>query len=283
VPGVPKVPGVPIVLGVPRVRYYPALDVVGESDLVLVAVDDFSPTAIEGHDEGFRVFFVDAASRDAARASLSQRFAVTPIDVSDEDWARRSQEGLAPISVGRITVLPNPESRTPNPDIVVVIRPSMGFGTGHHATTRLCLDALQQIDLGGKTALDVGTGSGVLAIAADRLGAASAIGIDLDPDAIQSARENLELNPDVRHVRFDVADLGAAALSPADVVLANLTGALLERSAPTLLATVRSGGALILSGLQSHERDTVVRAFAAAEVVWEREEDSWVGLLLKKS
>jgi ribosomal protein L11 methyltransferase len=158
----------------------------------------------------------------------------------------------------------------------------MGFGTGHHVTTRLCLAALQDLDLSGRTLLDVGTGSGVLAIAADRLGAAGAVGIDYDEDAIFSARENLTLNPDARHVVFDVADVASAALPVADVVTANLTGALLVKSAGALLRATRSGGTLILSGIQSHERDDVRRAFAGAEVAWEREEDGWVGLAVKK-
>jgi ribosomal protein L11 methyltransferase len=158
----------------------------------------------------------------------------------------------------------------------------MGFGTGHHVTTRLCLAALQTIDLTGRELLDVGTGSGVLAIAADRLGAARAIGIDFDPDAIQSARENLDLNPDVRHVTFETIDLAARPLPGADVVTANLTGALLVRSAGALLGAVRSGGILILSGLQAHERDEVRQAFANAEVCWEREEDGWIGIAVKK-
>jgi ribosomal protein L11 methyltransferase len=158
----------------------------------------------------------------------------------------------------------------------------MGFGTGHHVTTRLCLAALQTIDLTDRVVLDVGTGSGVLAIAADCLGAGRVLGIDDDPDAIQSAHENLLLNPDVRRVTFETIDLAARTLPDADVVTANLTGALLVRSAGALLAAVRPGGTLILSGIQSHERDEVRHAFADAEVCWERDEDGWVGLAVKK-
>jgi ribosomal protein L11 methyltransferase len=150
-------------------------------------------------------------------------------------------------------------------------------------TTRLCLAALQTIDLGGRTVLDVGTGSGVLAIAAVRLGAAHALGIDHDADAIQSARENLDLNPEARNVRFETMDLANHALTPADVVTANLTGALLVKSAPALLAAVRPGGVLILSGIQSHEAIQVRQAFEGADVCRERDEDGWVGLVVKKS
>jgi len=121
-----------------------------------------------------------------------------------------------------------------------------------------------------------------LAIAADLLGAASALGIDNDADAIQSARESLELNPDARHVTFETIDLAARTLPAADVVTANLTGALLIRSAGALLTAVRPHGMLILSGIQSGERDEVRQAFGDAEIGWEREEDGWVGLAVKK-
>ncbi len=159
----------------------------------------------------------------------------------------------------------------------------MGFGTGHHVTTRLCLSALQTMDLSNHDVLDVGTGSGVLAIAAVRLGAARAIGIDSDPDAIQSARENLDLNPEALRVTFDLVDLSAGVLPVVDVVTANLTGALLVRSASALLAAARPGGTLILSGIQSHEREEVRRAFAPCTVVWERDEDGWAGFAVKKT
>jgi ribosomal protein L11 methyltransferase len=270
-------------------KAYPALQIRGaDPDRLFAAIDDLSATAIEERDDSIRVFFSTTTARDGARAALNRDFDVSPIDVSDEDWARRSQEGLQPVTVGRITVFPNPEPRIPNPEsripnpVSIVITPSMGFGTGHHATTRLCLAALQTLDLADAFVLDVGTGSGVLAIAAERLGAARALGIDHDADAVQSAQENLGFNPVAGHVTFAVDDLQTAMLPLADVVTANLTGALLVVSANSLLRAVRSGGTLIVSGLLAHEREEVVRVLRGATVVWEREEDGWVGLAVKK-
>src|SRR2546426_1307087 len=296
-------------------RSWPALDVRGtDSGLLLAAVDEFSPTAAEERGAGLRLFFATPQAREAARSALAPRFHVDPIDVPDEDWVRRSQQNLAPITVGRITVSPpwagltscataeawsvpkscattpawsepcaaSVQPRADGPPLVtIVIEPSMGFGTGHHATTRLCLAAIQSVDLTDAFVLDVGTGSGVLAIAAARLGAARALGIDSDADAIGSARENLALNVGVRHVTFEVADLTSTELPTADVVAANLTGTLLVRAAAPLADAVRPGGTLILGGLLAHEREHVRSAFAALELLWEKSEDDWIGLALR--
>jgi ribosomal protein L11 methyltransferase len=159
----------------------------------------------------------------------------------------------------------------------------MGFGTGHHATTRLCLEALQRVSLQKRVVLDVGTGSGILAIAAARLGARAATGIDVDPDALQAARDNLGENPEARGVEFRLADLSAGPLPPADVVTANLTGALLVRSAALLQDAIPFGGALVLSGILADERDDVVRAFDRGTIVWETQEAEWIGLLMTKA
>jgi len=128
----------------------------------------------------------------------------------------------------------------------------MGFGTGHHATTRLMLNALQTVDLKDRTVLDIGCGSGVLAIAGVMLGARSALGIDIDPDALANATENADLNKVATAVRFEEGDFRELS-SPADVVLANLTGGLLEQSAPKLAALVAPGGWLIVSGFMESE------------------------------
>ena len=294
---------------------YPAIDVrSGPAEVIPAIVDDFDPTAIEERSDAIRVFFTDTRLRDAAGAALSAaRYNVQPVEVDDEDWARRSQEGLKPVTSiasrlphrgmrRRSPLVPKLQARTSRP-LVVVIQPSMGFGTGHHATTRLCLHALQAVDLAGRFVLDVGTGSGVLAIAAVRLGAARAVGIDHDADAIQAANENLTLNGGVGSVEFRLADLAAADLPAADVVTANLTGAVLIRFAGRLLELTRPGGTLIVSGLLEEERDDVVRAIADAgsertrpasspQAVgrvlsdpphWEQHEDGWVALAMKSS
>jgi ribosomal protein L11 methyltransferase len=279
------------------VKLFPALDVQEADDLVLAALDDFSPTAIEERDSSVRVFFATREHRDDAHGHLTARqLRAVAVEVPDDDWAARSQQNLTPITVGDITVLPDPHSLLPtDPDspisdpcgsptgsIAIVIEPSMGFGTGHHATTRLCLGALQTLELAGAIGLDVGTGSGILAIACERLGAARVYAIDVDADAVQSARDNLILNPDVRNVTITVADLASVTLPASDVVLANLTGAMLARSASRLLAAARTGGTLIISGILAAEEDDVRAAFADAECSRRDQEDEWVCLTMKK-
>jgi ribosomal protein L11 methyltransferase len=289
-------------------RSYPALDVTGaDADLVMAVVDDFAPSAVDEHDDTLTVYFSDDSLRDQARQAVGRAFPAASLstrEVPDEDWARRSQESLQPITVGRVTVAPpwavgtavaaRPQPPAPGPELhlrplapnpqplEIVILPSMGFGTGHHSTTRLCLAALQTLDLADRDVLDVGTGSGVLAIAARMLGARTALGFDYDSDAIQSANENLALNPSADSVRFRTIDLRAEPLSPADVVTANLTGTLLVESAALLIAAIRPGGSLIVSGLQVHERPAVERALAGLRLAWSDEESEWMGLLFNR-
>ena len=268
-------------------KYWPALDAPShQSELLLAAVDDFSPTAVEERDNGLRVFFATSTARDAAVSVLAGQFSVTAVDVDDEDWARRSQENLSPIVVGRITIrpalptLPAPPALPALPGLFIVIPPSMGFGTGHHATTRLCLAALQSIDLHDAFVLDVGTGSGILAIAASALGAARALGMDDDADAIAAAKENLEFNR-VANVTFEVGDLMTDQLPAADVVVANLTGAMLVRAAARLMEAVRPGGVLIVSGIMATEGDEVRRAFANRRFDADVQEDEWLAFTIR--
>src|SRR5262249_1210410 len=143
---------------------------------------------------------------------------------------------------------------------VIVIQPSMGFGTGHHATTRLCLAALQQLDLAGRSVMDVGTGSGVLAIAARKLGALGVLVIDDAGDALAAAAANVALNDETR-IALEAADFRTVKIGQFDLVIANLTGALLMASAEWLKSSAISGGRHVLSGFMDHEERELYASF----------------------
>ena len=249
------------------------------TDLFQAALTDYDVPAIdETSDDAWRVFFLTQQARDQAASALRDAFpalSIQPIDVADEDWAAKSQANLHAVQVGRVIVAPPWDVPT-----TIVIQPSMGFGTGHHATTRLCLAALQRLELAGRSVLDVGTGSGVLAITSSRLGAADVTGIDDDADAIHAAWENLALNAGAQ-VSLLVGDFRTDDVVPADVVLANLTGGLLIASAERLRRLVNARGSLILSGFMTSEERDVVAAFAALTVEHRADEDGWVCVTLR--
>jgi ribosomal protein L11 methyltransferase len=272
------------------VRTWPALEVAGgtgwlNDELLQAALVELDVAAVEELPGSWRIFFPTADARDAAIPHLGASFpdsTLTAIDILDEDWAARSQATLKSVQVGDLVIAPPwdvpADSQGRSRPGTIVIQPSMGFGTGHHATTRLCLAALQQIDLDGRSVLDVGTGSGVLAIAASLRGASPVAGIDFDPDAIQAASENLAFNP-AATVTFDLADLKAeSAVGRADVVFANLTGGLLIQTAARLqdLAT----RTLVLSGFMTHEEREVMASYATLDLSGRQEEDGWVCVTL---
>ena len=260
-------------------------------DAVAVVVDDFSPFAIEPRGRGgVRVYFTSEDDRDAARAAVAavcgQRVRTTATAVADEDWAARSQADLHAIQVGRVVIAP-PWDLPPRPphatEVVVQIRPALGFGSGHHASTRLALLGLQQLDLRERDVLDLGTGSGVLAIAAIKLGARRATGIDRDPDALTSARASVAVNHVASRVALRDGDVSTLALDPVAVVAANLTGATLIDLAPVITQLAEPGGHLVLGGILAEEEHAVTQAYRAwTHPVWRGVEEEWVGLVLRQ-
>lgn len=235
----------------------------------------------------WRVCFQDATTRDAACdavAALGLAVTVAQVDLPDDDWVARSQAALTAVRAGRFIVAPPWDLPASPPEgvCVLVIEPSMGFGTGHHQTTRLCLDLLSAVPVAGRTVLDLGTGSGVLAMAASMLGAGDVLALDIDADAIAAARRSAALNALPGPVRFETRDVFADAPPPADVVLANLTGAMLIRSAAALAGMVRAGGTLVVSGFMAYERPEVEAALDAFDVVSRGREDEWCAAVLRR-
>lgn len=282
---------------------WPALELASltRPELVQAALSDYRITAIDetSQPNAWRVVFTNAADRDAAAKALARQFpdaAIRSIDLPDEDWVARSQATLKAVQIGGIIVAPPwdvPHTGRLKPlsaadagatglrrPLVIVIRPSTGFGTGHHATTRLCLSALQQVPVQGRSVIDVGTGSGLLAIAASRLGASRVVAIDDDPQAVRAAGENLDLNRGA-DVALRAGDVRADARGPFDVVLANLTGALLQEAASRLRALAGEGGHLILSGFMRSEEAGVLAAYGGLAVKGRTEEEEWLCVTLQ--
>ncbi|GHG10971.1 ribosomal protein L11 methyltransferase [Deinococcus piscis] len=195
------------------------------------------------------------------------------LEEAEQDWQAAFKRDIRPVPAGRITIAPPwLADEVPAGQVPLIIEPGMAFGTGHHATTRLAVEALSALDLSGKTVLDVGTGSGVLAMAAAKLGAALAYGVDIDPQTIPVARENAAQNGlSAPQAQFDEGTLGQGQFTaPAshavlaaqgyDVLVANLFAELHDLLAATYLEHLRPGGELILTGILEERLALVLAA-----------------------
>jgi ribosomal protein L11 methyltransferase len=200
--------------------------------------------------------------------------------VQDQDWVRATQSQFEPIPVGRrLLIVPTwrlEEARLRQDQrLALIIDPGLAFGTGSHATTHLCLEWLEQAGLAGKRVIDYGCGSGILAIAAARLGAARVTAIDIDAQAISSTRENARVNG----VQVQVQSSADQMPPPADVVVANILSNPLKLLAPMLMSLVAPQGWLVLSGVLERQIEEVSQCYADSLPVmpW-RIRDGWVCL-----
>ena len=190
------------------------------------------------------------------------------------DWVALTQRQFEPIRAGeRLWIVPTWHA-APEPGAVnVVLDPGAAFGTGSHPTTRLCLGWLERTVRAGDTVLDYGCGSGILAIAAMKLGAARATGVDVDPLALETARYNAERNA----VALDLLDAQGAIPGTADITVANILANPLRMLAPVIATHTRAGGAIALSGILEEQAGAVIAAYAP----WSRlevaeRESGWV-------
>jgi len=205
-------------------------------------------------------------------------------DVYEEDWATAWQSYYKPVQVGRnLVVKPSWEEYNPAPgDIVIEMDPGMAFGCGTHATTAMCLALLEEHLRAGETVCDVGTGSGILAVAAALLGAGQVIAMDIDEVAVRTAKENISRNGVTDRVTVLAGDLlSNLAGVKADVLVANIIAGVIIRLAPDAFAALKPGGLFIASGIIRDRADEVRQAFknAGLEPVAEKEDDEWVALV----
>ncbi len=187
--------------------------------------------------------------------------------ISDPGWATMWQKRFKPFRIGSsFLIVPPWERRTEPNRSSIVIKPGRAFGTGHHPSTAGALRAIDAIARNGRrmrSALDVGTGSGVLAIALKKVGAERIIALDVDADALENARANADLNGVGRSIRFSAIPL-ASVRGRFDVIAANILAGVLIEIAPALISRVAAGGSLVLGGILSSEARQVIAAYRGA-------------------
>jgi ribosomal protein L11 methyltransferase len=257
------------------------------AEIVLAELLELAPGGVEERDEGDVVEYAvygapgELPELPALRAAAGDALVEVATTEIADDWDERWKAFHAPVEIGGLRVRP-PWEPARSGMIDVVIDPAQAFGTGAHATTRLCLELLLGLDPGGPL-VDVGCGSGVLAIAAARLGWAPVLGIDHDREAVRATADNAVANGvEIEARRHDLLHDGPAPSAP--TALANLLRPLLLRVAADGFAGPPPD-VLIASGLLVHEGDEVAAAFARRGLreAQRRRDGDWIALLLKTS
>ncbi|GIP48240.1 50S ribosomal protein L11 methyltransferase [Paenibacillus sp. DXFW5] len=221
---------------------------------------------------------------------------ITVRDVSEDDWANNWKQYFKPLRVSeKLTIKPTWEDYMPGPgEQIIELDPGMAFGTGTHPTTSLCLRTLESIIQDGDEVIDVGTGSGILAIGACRLGASKVLALDLDPVAVSSATENTRLNRLENQIQVVESDLlsvlkgeGSAEVKvklPVRVVVANILAEIILLFIEDVYQALASGGYYIASGIYKNKEQAVQEALIAAGFELERtaRDEDWVAFVARK-
>lgn len=225
------------------------------------------------------LFNEDFAARDALHDALAASEAQVDGDVrveriEDADWVALTQRQFEPLQVGRNLWIVPTWHRAPRPEAInVILDPGAAFGTGSHPTTRLCLGWLEREVRRDDELLDYGCGSGILAIAALKLGAARAVGVDIDALAVEAARYNAAQNG----VKLEVFDAQQAPAMQASVTVANILANPLRVLAPVIAAHTRPGGRIALSGILEGQANGVIEAYAPwAQLAVTEHDSGWV-------
>lgn len=225
--------------------------------------------------------------RELPRLGLPVEDGLTLRTVQDQDWEHAWKQYFKPLRVGRrLVVKPSWEEYTARPgDLVLELDPGMAFGTGAHPTTQLCLEALEDLVRPGERVLDFGTGSGILALAAARLGAGAVIGLDIDPVAAAAADLNVTGNGLRGRIRIEGGGLEAlAAADTFDGIVANILAGVILDHAEGLAARCWPGGWLVTSGIIDHRAEAVTVALREAGFrdIETRRRGEWVALVARR-
>ncbi len=238
--------------------------------------------AVEERQDGWLVGVVPEQVAGTVLGELRAMFGDVTAEarpLPEEDWTSRWREGLGPRQVGRLTITPSWEVPLHDDGLTVVIDPQTAFGTGEHGSTRAVLQLLDRWVRPGHRVLDLGSGSGILAIAAIKLGASRAVGIDIDPEAEEIARENAAINRTAAATTFLTGDAAflAGLLGPAELILSNILRLQNEALLPVIRDVVVEKGVVLFGGMECSEAEAfrVTLGNAGFDVLDETADEGW--------
>ena len=241
-------------------------------------------------EDSFRTVFSDLNRELGAVRITRPEFGSLQTDtrtVSDDAWAEVWKKYYKPFYAGtHLVVKPTWEAFTPSPgDRIIEIDPGMAFGSGTHETTGMCISLLEETICGGETVIDVGTGSGILAIASALLGAGHVCAVDIDPDAVRVAKENVEHNHVEDVVTVREGDLLKQTDETCDICVANIISDIIISFASPLKAHIHAGGLFICSGIVRERTDEVRNALLNAEyeILKEEHRGEWTAFLCRRN
>jgi ribosomal protein L11 methyltransferase len=262
----------------------------GRGDAVAAALFDAGSQGVQFHDAAVVTHFPPGADLPLVRRAIREADADAQVDeaaTDTTDWSEAWKRLIGRHDLGGLVVAPPWLAEGTDPARTVVIDPGMAFGTGEHPTTRGVVRLLPRVVRPGMLVADLGAGSAILSIAAVKLGAARAVAVELDPEAIGNAEENVERNGVAARVTVIEGDAGVILplLAPVDLVIANIISSVVVALLPTIAAALPAGGPAILSGILLEERPVVGEALARAgwSVEAEDVEEAWWSALIRRA
>lgn len=251
-------------------------------ELLLADLFSLGAEGVEEQEEGLNVYFPENESLELEVNQLLDGKGLPYIRnlIGSRNWNHSWESNFEPVIVEDLVGI-RADFHAPilNVKHELLITPKMSFGTGHHSTTHLMIRAMMDLDIKGRSVLDFGTGTGVLAILAEKLGAATVIAIDNDEWSILNCRENLEKNG-CQHIQLQQADELLSQQLPFDIILANINRHVILENLASLKRLLKQGGTLLLSGLLKEDREYMEQAFSAHHInfltIWER--GDWIAI-----
>lgn len=250
-----------------------------QQEELIALLDDYSPTGFEQTEETLKAYFEETNFDEGEVLKILEGYQCKKTEVEEQNWNAVWEKNFEPVIVGDFcAVRAHFHEPVTTVEHEIIITPKMSFGTGHHATTYMMMQQMQGIDFRNKTVFDFGTGTGILAILAEKLGAANITAIDVDDWSIENATENFERNGCTKISASRSSNLPAEQF---DVILANINRNVILLYMQQLVTIVKPNGAVLFSGLlDSDEKDLVQKAGEyGLQFMKRKEKAGWISLL----